>query len=78
MKRSILILGLGAGVMLAAGSAAAGPCTAEIETLEKTLAATDAGMGPICGRPPACKVFVQRFWQSGRLRSYVRPVDAAG
>lgn len=49
MKRSILILGLGAGVMLAAGSAAAGPCTAEIETLEKTLAATDAGMGPTGG-----------------------------
>jgi len=49
MKRSILILGLGAGVMLAAGSAAAGPCTAEIETLEKALAATDAGMGPTGG-----------------------------
>lgn len=49
MKHSILILGLVAGVMLAAGNAVAGPCTAEIESLEKTLAATDAGMGPTGG-----------------------------
>lgn len=46
MKSSVLIAGVSAGVLLAAGSAAAGPCTGEIENLEKTLASTDAGMGP--------------------------------
>jgi hypothetical protein len=47
MKSTLFIVSLGAGLLLAAGSAAAaGLCTAEIETLEKTLATTDAGMGP--------------------------------
>jgi len=47
MKRTLFIVSLSAGVLLAAGSAAAaGLCTGEIETLEKTLAKTDAGMGP--------------------------------
>ncbi|HWA48951.1 MAG TPA: hypothetical protein VG742_11785 [Dongiaceae bacterium] len=47
MKSTLFIVGLGAGLLLAAGSAAAaGVCTAEIENLEKTLATADAGMGP--------------------------------
>ena len=46
MKTAIFIAGLSAGLLFAAGSAAAGSCTAQIEELEKTLASTDAGMGP--------------------------------
>jgi hypothetical protein len=46
MKSIVFIAGLSAGLLFAAGSAAAGPCTAQIEELEKTLASTDAGMGP--------------------------------
>ena len=47
MKSTLFIVSLGAGLLLAAGSAAAaGVCTAEIENLEKTLATADAGMGP--------------------------------
>lgn len=47
MKSTVFIVSLSAGLLLAAGSAAAaGLCTAEIENLEKTLASTDAGMGP--------------------------------
>ena len=46
MKSTVFIAGLSAGLLLAASSAAAGPCTGEIENFEKTLASTDAGMGP--------------------------------
>ena len=42
----LFVVSLGAGLLLAAGPAAAGLCTAEIENLEKTLSSTDAGMGP--------------------------------
>lgn len=46
MKSTVFIAGLSAGLLLATGSATAGICTGEIESLEKTLATTDAGMGP--------------------------------
>jgi hypothetical protein len=54
MKSTVFVAGLSAGLLLAAGSAAAGPCTGEIENFEKTLASTDAGMGPTgTGTDPA-------------------------
>jgi hypothetical protein len=40
MNRSALLLGLSAGLLLAAGTASAGTCSAEIEALQKTIAAT--------------------------------------
>lgn len=46
MKSTLFTVSLGAGFLLAAGPAAAGLCTAEIENLEKTLSTADAGMGP--------------------------------
>jgi hypothetical protein len=46
MKSTVFIAGLTAGLLFAAGSATAGACTAQIEELEKSLASTDAGMGP--------------------------------
>jgi hypothetical protein len=46
MKSTLFFVNLGAGFLLAAGPAAAGLCTAEIENLEKTLSTADAGMGP--------------------------------
>jgi hypothetical protein len=49
MKLTLIALGASAGCMLLAGSALAGPCAAQIDTLSKQLAATDAGMGPTGG-----------------------------
>ena len=46
MKITLIALGAGAGCLLLAGSAMAGPCSAQIDALSKQLAATDAGMGP--------------------------------
>jgi len=46
MKITLIALGAGAGCLLLAGSAMAGPCTAQIDALTQQLAATDAGMGP--------------------------------
>jgi hypothetical protein len=46
MKITLIALSAGAGCVLMAGSAMAGPCSAEIEALSKQLQATDAGMGP--------------------------------
>lgn len=46
MMRNVLVLGFGAGLLFGAGQAVAAECTAQIESLEKTLASTDAGMGP--------------------------------
>lgn len=46
MKTTLIALGAGAGFLLMAGSALAGPCSANIEALSKQLQATDAGMGP--------------------------------
>ena len=46
MNKTLLVLGTAAGLMLAATAASAGTCTTEIETLQKQLSSTDAGMGP--------------------------------
>jgi hypothetical protein len=46
MKLTLIALGAGAGCLLLANAAMAGPCTAQIDALQKELQATDAGMGP--------------------------------
>ncbi|HEY1383529.1 MAG TPA: hypothetical protein VGF43_07925 [Dongiaceae bacterium] len=46
MMKTLLVLGTTAGLMIAAAAASAGTCTAEIETLQKKLSSSDAGMGP--------------------------------
>jgi hypothetical protein len=46
MLKSLLAFGTAAGLVLAAGAASAGTCSTEIETLQKKLSSTDAGMGP--------------------------------
>jgi hypothetical protein len=46
MIKTLLVLGTAAGLVLAAGAASAGPCTTEIDTLQKQLSSSDAGMGP--------------------------------
>ena len=47
MTRSLLVFGAAAGLVLAAAAASAGTCSTEIESLQKTLSSSDAGMGPI-------------------------------
>ena len=49
MKTITLLLGAGALAALSAGTAAAGPCTTEIDNVTKLLASTDAGAGPTAG-----------------------------
>ena len=49
MKTITLLVGACAIVALPLGTAAAGPCTAEIENLTKLLASRDAGSGPTAG-----------------------------
>jgi hypothetical protein len=49
MKTFTLLLGACALVVLPLGTAAAGPCTTEIENLTKLLASRDAGAGPTAG-----------------------------
>jgi len=51
MKLTLIALGAGAGCLLMAGSAMAGPCTAQIEQMRQ-LQSTDAGMGPTGGASP--------------------------
>jgi hypothetical protein len=46
MLKTLFVVGTCAGMALAAASASAGPCTTEIEALQKQLSSTDAGMGP--------------------------------
>jgi hypothetical protein len=46
MKKTLLVVGTLAGLVVAAGVASAGPCTTEIEALQKQMSSTDAGMGP--------------------------------
>jgi hypothetical protein len=46
MIKTLLVLGTAAGLVLAAGAASAGTCTTEIDTLQKQLSRSDAGMGP--------------------------------
>ena len=49
MKTITLLLGAGALAALSAGTAAAGPCTAEIDNVTKLIASKDAGAGPTAG-----------------------------
>jgi hypothetical protein len=49
MKTITLLLGAGALAALSAGTAAAGPCTTEIDNVTKLLASKDAGAGPTAG-----------------------------
>jgi hypothetical protein len=42
----LLVAGAAFGLVLAAGTARAGQCSTEIDTLQKQLSSTDAGMGP--------------------------------
>lgn len=46
MIKSLLVVGSISGLVLAAASASAGPCSTEIEALQKQLSSMDAGMGP--------------------------------
>lgn len=46
MLKTLFVIGTCAGMALTAASASAGPCTTEIEALQKQLSSTDAGMGP--------------------------------
>jgi len=46
MKLKLIALGASAGCLLMAGSAMAGPCSSQIEALNKQLQSSDAGMGP--------------------------------
>lgn len=46
MFKSLLAFGTAAALVLAATAASAGTCTTEIETLQKRLSSSDAGMGP--------------------------------
>lgn len=46
MMKTLLVAGTAFGLVLAAGAASAGPCSTEIDTLQKQLSSTDAGMGP--------------------------------
>ena len=46
MIKTLLVAGTAAALVFAAGAASAGPCSTEIDTLQKQLSSTDAGMGP--------------------------------
>src|SRR5262245_31100577 len=46
MIKTLLVCGTAAGLVLAVSAASAGTCTTEIDTLQKQLSSTDAGMGP--------------------------------
>ena len=49
MNTITLLLGACALAALSAGTAGAGPCTAEIDNVTKLLASKDAGAGPTAG-----------------------------
>lgn len=51
--KSAIILGSCAILALSAGTAAAGPCTNEIDSVAKILASKDAGQGPTAGNTVA-------------------------
>ena len=51
MKTTALLLASCAFLALPIGAANAGPCTSEIDSLSKVLAAQDAGSGPTPGAP---------------------------
>ena len=46
MKLAISVVAIATGLLLVVGTASAKVCTTEIESLEKTIASSDAGMGP--------------------------------
>jgi hypothetical protein len=46
MIKTLLAFGTAAGLVLAAAAASAGTCTTELETLQKKLSSSDAGIGP--------------------------------
>ena len=46
VKFTISVAAIAAGLSLVAGTGSAKLCTTEIESLEKTIASSDAGMGP--------------------------------
>ena len=46
MLKTLLVAGTAFGLVVAAGAASAGPCSTEIDSLQKQLSSTDAGMGP--------------------------------
>lgn len=46
MLKTLFVAGTALGLVFAAGAASAGPCSTEIDTLQKQLSSTDAGMGP--------------------------------
>ena len=46
MIKTLLVAGAAFGLVLGAGAASAGPCSTEIDTLQKQLSNSDAGMGP--------------------------------
>ena len=46
MIKTLLVAGTAFGLVLAAGAASAGQCSTEIDTLQKQLSSSDAGMGP--------------------------------
>jgi hypothetical protein len=49
MKSSTFLLGVYALLILPTGTAVAGPCTTEIDSLTKLMASRDAGAGPTAG-----------------------------
>jgi hypothetical protein len=51
VMKPIAYLVAGCALLVPIGSAGAGQCTSEIESLSKTLAAHDAGSGPSAGAP---------------------------
>jgi hypothetical protein len=51
MKSQFFITALAVGVAFAIGSANAGPCTQQIEQLQKALSSKDAGAGPTAATP---------------------------
>jgi hypothetical protein len=53
MNRSALLLGVGAGLLFAAGTANAGACSAEIEALQKTIASIGTVAGGATDQPNA-------------------------
>jgi hypothetical protein len=46
MYKDLFVASALAGLIMAAGAASASPCSTEIESLQKKLSSTDAGMGP--------------------------------
>jgi hypothetical protein len=63
MKTRIVILAGIATLALSVGSATAGPCTSEIDSVAKMLSAKDAGSGPTSGATGAAQSTMPRSGQ---------------